>query len=47
MRDFGLTSFFGNAPDWSDQGKRQKRYAKALKKWEKKGNKKSSGGNDA
>ncbi len=35
MRDFGLTSFVGNAPDWSEQGKKQEKYVDALDKWEK------------
>ena len=35
MRDVGLVSFFGNAPDWSEQGKRQKEYVKALEEYEK------------
>lgn len=34
MRDFGLISFVGNAPDWTEQGKKQAEYVEALGKWE-------------
>lgn len=35
MRDFGLNSFQGFAPEWSEQYKRQEKYVEALDKWEK------------
>ena len=35
MSDFGLVTFQGYAPDWSEQGKKQEEYVKALDKWEK------------
>lgn len=35
MSDFGLISFVGNAPDWTEQGKRQEEYVKALEQYEK------------
>lgn len=35
MSDFGLVSFVGNAPDWTEQGKRQEEYVKALEQYEK------------
>lgn len=34
MRDFGLTSFVGNAPEWSEQYQKQEKFVEALEKYE-------------
>jgi len=38
MEDYGLKSYHGNAPEWSEQGKKQKKFLEALKKYEKEKN---------
>ncbi len=35
MSDFGLLSFVGNAPEWTEQGKKQAAFCQALEDWEK------------
>lgn len=34
MSDFGLVSFMGNAPEWTEQGKKQAAYVAALAAYE-------------
>ncbi|MCA9368583.1 hypothetical protein KC887_10180 [Candidatus Kaiserbacteria bacterium] len=34
MSDYGLNSFQGNAPEWSEQYQRQEKFVKALGEWE-------------
>lgn len=34
MSDYGLNSFQGNAPEWSDQYQQQEKFVKALGEWE-------------